>query len=142
MYTAVFFYSSTFQILLSCYNINSINLQNILPNTWKLVVTKAIKGYEFIDFWDLKNVIPSPLLAFWVRYDYTENVMEKRDDKIPDPKEIEKEISEFLAKRFKDNVKIVSPVVIPQELSLDKPEKPSIKKKKINRKIHFFMIII
>jgi endopeptidase Clp ATP-binding regulatory subunit ClpX len=58
--------------------------------------------------------------------------MEKRDDKIPDPKEIEKEISEFLAKRFKDNVKIVSPVVIPQELSLDKPEKQSIKKKKIN----------
>jgi endopeptidase Clp ATP-binding regulatory subunit ClpX len=69
------------------------------------------------------NGIPSPLLAFWARYDYTESVMEKRDDKIPDPKEIE---------RFKDNVKIVSPMVIPQELSLDKPEKPPIKRKKIN----------
>jgi endopeptidase Clp ATP-binding regulatory subunit ClpX len=58
--------------------------------------------------------------------------MGKRDDKIPDPKEIEKEISEFLAKKFKDNVKIVSPVVLPQELALDKTPKPSRKRKKIN----------
>jgi endopeptidase Clp ATP-binding regulatory subunit ClpX len=58
--------------------------------------------------------------------------MGKRDEKIPDPKEIEKEISEFLAKKFKDNVKIVSPVVLPQELALDKTQKSSRKRKKIN----------
>ena len=58
--------------------------------------------------------------------------MGKRDEKIPDPKEIEKEISEFLAKKFKDNVKIVSPVVLPQELALDNAQKPFPKRKKIN----------
>ena len=58
--------------------------------------------------------------------------MGKRDEKIPDPKEIEKEISEFLAKKFKDNVKIVSPVVLPQELALDKTPKKNRKKNKIN----------
>jgi len=46
--------------------------------------------------------------------------MEKRNEKIPSPKEIEKEISEFLSKKFKDNVKLISPVVLPQELTLDK----------------------
>ena len=37
--------------------------------------------------------------------------MKERSEKIPDPKELEKEISEFLAKKFGDNVKIVSPMV-------------------------------
>ena len=55
-----------------------------------------------------------------------------QNEKIPDPKEIEKEISEFLAKKFKDNVKIVSPVVLSQELALDSAEKKPEKKKKIN----------
>mgnify|MGYP001811884329 CR=1 FL=1 len=58
--------------------------------------------------------------------------MADKREKIPDPKEIEKEISEFLAKKFKDNVKIVSPVVLSQELALDTAEKKSGKKKKIN----------
>lgn len=47
--------------------------------------------------------------------------MKERNEKIPDPKELEKEISEFLAKKFGENVKIVSPVVVPQEAMLDKP---------------------
>ena len=58
--------------------------------------------------------------------------MGDKNEKIPDPKEIEKEISEFLAKKFKDNVKIVSPVVLSQELALDTAEKKTEKKKKIN----------
>ena len=36
-------------------------------------------------------------------------------EKIPNPKELEKEISEFLSKKFGNDVQIVSPVVIPQE---------------------------
>ncbi len=64
--------------------------------------------------------------------DYSFIIMEKRNEKIPDPKEIEKEISEFLAKRFNNTVKIISPVVVPQELSLEKNNKPDEKKKKIN----------
>jgi len=41
----------------------------------------------------------------------------ENSEKVPDPKEIEKEISEFLAKKFKDNVKIVSPVVLQPDSS-------------------------
>ena len=58
--------------------------------------------------------------------------MNERTEKIPDPKELEKEISEFLAKKFKSNVKVVSPVVLPQELAVDQTEKPSRKEKKID----------
>jgi len=58
--------------------------------------------------------------------------MEKRNEKIPSPKEIEKEISEFLSKKFKNNVKLISPVVLPQELTLDKGKESPKKVKKIN----------
>ncbi|MGD8336646.1 MAG: AAA family ATPase [Desulfobacterales bacterium] len=58
--------------------------------------------------------------------------MKSHNEKIPDPKEIEKEISEFLSKKFKDNVKIVSPVVLHQSLALEKPEPSSDSTKKIN----------
>ncbi|MGB5615630.1 MAG: AAA family ATPase [Desulfobacterales bacterium] len=58
--------------------------------------------------------------------------MKSHNEKIPDPKEIEKEISEFLSKKFKDNVKIVSPVVLHQSLALEKPESSSDSTKKIN----------
>ena len=40
--------------------------------------------------------------------------MKTRNEKIPNPKELEKEIAEFLSKKFGDNVKIVSPVVMAQ----------------------------
>ena len=58
--------------------------------------------------------------------------MKERNEKIPDPKELEKEISQFLAKKFGENVKIVSPLVVPQEDMLDKTNesgesKPNIK---------------
>ncbi len=58
--------------------------------------------------------------------------MEKRNEKIPSPKEIEKEISEFLSKKFKVNVKVISPVVLPQELTLDNGKESPKKVKKIN----------
>jgi len=58
--------------------------------------------------------------------------MEKRNEKIPSPKEIEKEISEFLSKKFKNNVKVISPVVLPQELTLDEGKESPKKVKKIN----------
>jgi len=46
--------------------------------------------------------------------------MKSHSEKIPNPKELEKEISEFLSKKFGDNVKIVSPMVLTQEAVLDK----------------------
>ncbi len=58
--------------------------------------------------------------------------MKERNEKIPSPKEIEKEISEFLAKKFKNNVKVISPIVMPQELTLDESKEPPKKAKKIN----------
>lgn len=55
--------------------------------------------------------------------------MKNQSEKVPDPKEIEKEISDFLAKKFKDNVKIVSPVVLHQDLSPDASGKAAESKK-------------
>jgi len=62
--------------------------------------------------------------------------MNERTEKIPDPKELEKEISEFLAKKFYSNVKVVSPVVLPQELAVDQTEKAS----RVGKKIDFDLL--
>ena len=58
--------------------------------------------------------------------------MKEHDEKMPDPREIEKEISEFLSKKFGGSVKIVSPIVLPQEVPLEKEEAPQKKEQKIN----------
>ncbi|MFO7840062.1 MAG: AAA family ATPase [Desulfosalsimonadaceae bacterium] len=41
--------------------------------------------------------------------------MKVYNEKIPNPQEIEKEISDFLSRKYGDQVKIVSPIVMPQE---------------------------
>ena len=51
---------------------------------------------------------------------------------MPDPKELEKEIGEFLSKKFGDNVKIVTPMILPQEGAVDKVKAPPRQNKKIN----------
>ena len=58
--------------------------------------------------------------------------MKNHDEKIPDPKELEKEISEFLAKKFGENAKIVSPMVMTQEAALDQTREAGKSGKKIN----------
>jgi endopeptidase Clp ATP-binding regulatory subunit ClpX len=58
--------------------------------------------------------------------------MKPQYEKTPNPKEIEKEISDFLSKKFKDNVKIISPVVLHQDLALDNLEAKPSREKKIN----------
>jgi ATP-dependent Clp protease ATP-binding subunit ClpX len=63
--------------------------------------------------------------------------MKEHDEKMPSPREIEKEISEFLSKKFGGNVKIVSPIVLPHEAPLEKSEAPPQKKK---QKINFDLI--
>jgi ATP-dependent Clp protease ATP-binding subunit ClpX len=60
------------------------------------------------------------------------NVMRENNEKIPSPKELEKEISEFLAKKFGENVKIVSPIVMPQEAMVDKTVESGKAKAKVN----------
>jgi endopeptidase Clp ATP-binding regulatory subunit ClpX len=57
--------------------------------------------------------------------------MKEHNEKMPDPKEIEKEIGDFLAKKFGGSVKMVSPLVIPQEITSEKDEKPTHKGGKI-----------
>ena len=59
-------------------------------------------------------------------------IMKEQNEKIPDPKELEKEIGDFLAKKFGDNVKIVSPLVLPREAVLGKTKEPPKPEKKIN----------
>jgi len=51
---------------------------------------------------------------------------------MPNPREVEKEISEFLSKKFGGSVKIVSPIVLPQEVPLEKVEAPQKKEREIN----------
>ena len=58
--------------------------------------------------------------------------MKDHNEKIPNPKELEKEISEFLAKKFGDNVKIVSPMVMTEEATRDETKEAGKSKKKIN----------
>ncbi len=60
------------------------------------------------------------------------NTMKERDEKIPDPKELEKEIGEFLAKKFGDKAKIVQPMVLTQEAMFEKQKKSSKKETKIS----------
>jgi len=64
--------------------------------------------------------------------------MNTNDEKIPDPKELEKEIGEFLTKKFGDNVKIVSPIVLPQTDTAGDEEKD--KKQRTGEPIHFDMV--
>jgi len=54
--------------------------------------------------------------------------MLERDEKFPDPRDVEKEISEFLSEKFGGRVKLISPVVIPDETSGDQEEETSRKK--------------
>ena len=58
--------------------------------------------------------------------------MKEHNEKIPNPKEIEKEIGDFLAKKFGGSVKMVSPLVVPCEITSEKTEKPTHKEKKID----------
>jgi endopeptidase Clp ATP-binding regulatory subunit ClpX len=58
--------------------------------------------------------------------------MRQTNEKIPDPKELEKEISEFLAKKFGQNVKLVSPMVMTQQATVDQTKEAGKSKKKIN----------
>ena len=52
------------------------------------------------------------MLAIAHRGDYSDGVMKPIDEKSPDPKEIEKELGEFLAKKFGGNVKLATPITM------------------------------
>lgn len=58
--------------------------------------------------------------------------MKDHNEKIPNPKELEKEISEFLNKKFGENVKIVSPMVETREAMVDETREPGLSERKIN----------
>ncbi|MGD9096804.1 MAG: AAA family ATPase [Desulfobacterales bacterium] len=59
--------------------------------------------------------------------------MKTNNEKIPNPAEIEKEISEFLSKKFGDNVKVVSPLMVTDPDDLGNADKPP----RSRAKIHF-----
>jgi len=60
------------------------------------------------------------------------NSMKKTAERIPSPKELEKEIGEFLSKKFGDNVKIVLPGSALQETAVGGTDDSCLKKKKIH----------
>ncbi len=49
------------------------------------------------------------------------DAMKERNVNIPNPKEIEKEITEFLTKKYGGQVKVVSPIVVPQDERSEDP---------------------
>ena len=57
--------------------------------------------------------------------------MSKRGEKTPHPKDVEKEISEFLSEKFGGRVKLISPMIEPSEAPVDETEEP-VEKKKID----------
>ena len=57
--------------------------------------------------------------------------MSTKSEKIPDLKEIEKEISDVLAKKFGSHVKLLSPMILPQEAEADKGKAPAREKKPV-----------
>jgi len=57
--------------------------------------------------------------------------MSERSEKIPDLKEIEKEISDVLAKKFGSHVKLISPMLLPQEVVEEKAKAPAREKKPV-----------
>lgn len=58
--------------------------------------------------------------------------MKNSEKKIPSPKEIEREIGDFLSKKFGDNVKLVSPMADAQETGHDGAEKSEPPQHKFN----------
>jgi ATP-dependent Clp protease ATP-binding subunit ClpX len=58
--------------------------------------------------------------------------MKTHNEKIPNPAEIEKEISEFLSKKFGQNVKVVSPLMVTDPDDLGHADKPPRNKAKIH----------
>ena len=57
--------------------------------------------------------------------------MKEKDEKFPDPKEVEKEIGDFLSEKFGGRVKLITPMVIPSDTPDDQDEETS-KKKEID----------
>ena len=55
-----------------------------------------------------------PALALSARRGYYLLTMKPKTEKLPTPKEIEKEIGDFLSKKYGDQVKMISPIVLPQ----------------------------
>ena len=58
--------------------------------------------------------------------------MNEYSEKIPDPKELEKELGDFLAKKFGGSVKLATPIVMPQTAESDAGKPPPKKGKTIH----------
>lgn len=58
--------------------------------------------------------------------------MTEFSEKIPDPKELEKELGDFLAKKFGGSVKLATPIVMPQTAKSDEGDPPPERRKTIN----------
>ena len=72
------------------------------------------------------------MLAFPKLCAYSLVVMKEYSEKIPTPKELEKELGDFLSKKFGGNVKVATPILMQQENPDDSTEKPAPEKQQIN----------
>ena len=51
--------------------------------------------------------------------------MPDRSQKIPDQKELEKELSDYLSKKYGAHIKVISPMMMPQTAGSDKSDEPT-----------------
>jgi len=65
-------------------------------------------------------------------YGYNLTIMNIHTEKIPNPKDIKKEIGEFLSKKYGDQVKMISPIVMPHVERLETDDFSRKKIKSIN----------
>lgn len=54
--------------------------------------------------------------------------MKTRNEKIPDPKELEKEIGDYLTKKFGDGVKVITPTILTKAMPVEQDEAPAASK--------------
>ena len=73
----------------------------------------------------------NPPLASLAICAYSLVVMKEYNEKIPTPKELEKELGDFLAKKFGGNVKVATPILMQQENPNDSSEKSAPEKHEI-----------
>jgi ATP-dependent Clp protease ATP-binding subunit ClpX len=71
------------------------------------------------------------MLAFPKFCAYSLLVMKEYSEKIPTPKELEKELGDFLSKKFGGNVKVATPILMQQDHPDDSAEKPATEKHEI-----------
>ena len=90
---------------------------------WAVYSGRTTRGSEQTPGLPLHRPPTITPLAFQAICDYHLLIMKEYNEKIPTPKELEKELGDFLSKKFGGNVKVATPILMQQENPDDSTEK-------------------